>query len=132
MSAATDAVPEQNPVRFIERVRQGVPGSLVRDAVQRFGHRELFARILNTSAANLHRYYQRKALGREDSEEILDALRVFEQASALWGSDADALRWFETPVPALGGAAPLEWFDTFEGRGWVRQVLRKIETGDFS
>jgi len=120
-----------NPVSFIQCVRNGVAGFVVRDAVERFGHCDLFASILKTSASNLHYCYQRRALDPGETEVILDALRVLEQACQLWGSDDDALLWLETPVPALGNAAPLEWFDTFEGRAWVRQVLRKTETGDF-
>lgn len=121
-----------NPAAFIQQVRQGAPGSVVRDAVQRFGHRELFADLLNTSPANLNRHYKRKALGSKGSEKILDTLQVLEQAATLWGTDEDALDWLETPVAALGTMPPITWFDTFEGRNWVRQVLCKIETGDFS
>lgn len=120
----------RTPGAFIQQVRQGVPGSVIRDTVKRFGHRELFADLLNTSPADLNRYYKRKALGRRDSEKVLDTIQILEHATTLWGSDKDALCWFETPVAALGGVPPLHWFDTFAGRNWVRQVLRKIETGD--
>jgi len=117
---------------FINAVRQGVSGQVVKKAVSLSGSRELFARILEVSPSNLSRYYRRKALSREDSEEILDSLRVLEKARLVWGSMEAAKAWLETPLPALNQSAPIELFDTFEGRRWVSDVLAQIEQGDFS
>lgn len=121
-----------DPADYIRLVRIGIPGEVVRQAVQLLGHREMFVRLLHTSSANLSRFYRRKALDPVASEEVLDALRLFAEAERVWGSLGTAETWLNTPVPALAGERPLDLFDTFEGRQWVREVLRKIEFGEFS
>ena len=121
-----------NKAEYIRTVRQGIPGIAVKNAIQILGNRELFIRLFDTTSSNLSRVYRKKTLRREDSEELLDTLRVFVEAQQVWGDDDSVREWLDTPVPALNGATPLELFDTFEGRNWVRQVLRKIEHGEFT
>lgn len=121
-----------DPADYIRLVRTGIPGEVVRQAVQLLGHREMFVRLLHTSPANLSRFYRRKALDPVSSEEVLDALRLFAEAQRIWGGLDTAGAWLDTPIPALAGERPLDLFDTFEGRQWVREVLRKIEFGEFS
>lgn len=58
--------------------------------------------------------------------------RVYFEACRIWGDHDTAREWLHAPVPALVGERPVDLFDTFEGRQWVRQVLRKIEHGEFS
>jgi putative toxin-antitoxin system antitoxin component (TIGR02293 family) len=128
-------IPEQaldDPAGFIRLVRTGIPGDVIRQAVRLLGHREMFVRLLHTSSANLSRFYRRKALDPVASEEVLDAIRLFVEAERVWGSLDTAKAWLDTPIPALAGERPLDLFDTFEGRQWVRAVLRKIEFGEFS
>lgn len=120
-------------VAFIQTVREGISGSVVKQAIHALGdNRELFVRLLETTPGNLHRFYKRKALSRTDSEEVLDVLRVFYQTREVFGDGDKALRWLNTPIPALSGEKPLTLFDTFEGRRLVREVLRKVEYGEFS
>ncbi|CAD5263360.1 MULTISPECIES: antitoxin Xre/MbcA/ParS toxin-binding domain-containing protein [Halomonadaceae] len=120
-------------IAFIHAVRVGVPGSVVKQAIQAMGNnRELFVRLLETTPGNLHRFYHRKALSRTDSEEVLDVLRVLYHAQTVFGDTARAHEWLNTPIPALAGETPLNLFDTFEGRQLVREALRKIEFGEFS
>lgn len=117
---------------YIRQVRQGIPGSVVKGAIDLLGNRELFIRLLHTTSPNLSRFYKRKTLSPEDSEEVLDALRIFMEAFRVWGDLDSARQWLEAPLPALAGEKPVDLFDTYEGRGWVRQVLRRIEYGEFS
>ncbi len=71
-------------------------------------------------------------MDKERSEEVLDAVRLLNQAVDTWESTELAMQWLHSPVAALAGEKPIELFDTFEGRKWVSQVLDKIEQGDFS
>ena len=121
-----------NKAEYIRTVRQGLPGVAVKSAIKILGNRELFVRLFDTTSSNLNRVYRKKNLCREDSEELLDTLRVFIEAQQVWGDDDSVREWLDSSVPALNGATPLELFDTFEGRNWVRQVLRKIEHGEFT
>ncbi|WP_163574444.1 antitoxin Xre/MbcA/ParS toxin-binding domain-containing protein [Halomonas faecis] len=123
----------RDKVAFIQTVREGISGSVVKQAIHALGdNRELFVRLLETTPGNLHRFYKRKALSRTDSEEVLDVLRVYYQTSKVFGDRDKALRWLNTSIPALSGEKPLDLFDTFEGRQLVREVLRKVEYGEFS
>ncbi len=120
-----------NQAQFIRLVREGVSGEVVKRAVQTFDNRELFVRILGTTSGNLSRYYRLKKMNRENSEEMLDTIRLYSQAAQVFGGLEKAIEWIKTPVPALSGDKPENLFDTFEGRHWVSQVLRKIEYGEF-
>lgn len=122
-----------DPAAYIQAVREGIPGTVVKQAIEEMGgNRELFIRLLNTTAANLNRYYHKKALNRSDSEEVLDTLRVYRAAVRIFGDKKLAREWLSTPIPALAGEHPLDLFDTFEGRNLVRATLRKLEHGEFS
>ncbi len=117
---------------FIQAVRQGIPGLAVKQAVAVLGERELFIRLLDTTSANLSRFYRKKALTRADSEEVLDTLRLFQYAVTAFEDKEIAQEWLHTRIPALAGERPVDLFDTFEGRTLVRESLRAIEYGEFS
>ena len=116
---------------FIQAVKSGLSGEVVRQAVAVVGHRELFVRLLGTTPGNLSRLYRRKALGRGPSEALLDVLRVVAGAVAVFGTLGLADEWLRTEIGALGGQRPIDLCDTFEGRGLVRAVIRRIEYGEF-
>lgn len=120
-----------NTNAFIHAVREGVPGRVVRQAVEVVGQRDLFVRLVGVSSGNLHRVYQRPSLSATQSEALLDALRVFHRASAALGGLDAAHEWLETPLPAMGGQRPLDYCDTFSGRRLVQQAIGKIEHGEF-
>jgi putative toxin-antitoxin system antitoxin component (TIGR02293 family) len=121
-----------NRKSFIVTSRKGIPGRWVKSVIDATGLREMFLSILGVSSGNLSRVYRRKALTKEVSEEVLDAVRLLQQTVDVWEAPDLALQWLESPVPALDGERPINLFDTFEGRRWVAQVLNKIEHGDFS
>lgn len=116
---------------FVEAARRGLPGAVVKQAVQALGHRDLFVRLLGTTPGNLNRFYRRRTLAPAQSEALLDVLRVFVRAASAFGSRERGNEWLVTPVPALGGQRPVDLCDTFEGRTLVREALRKIEFGEF-
>jgi len=120
-----------DPVVYIQSVRTGLPGELVKRAVKMMGNRELFVRILGTTSSNLSRFYRLKKMTSAASEEMLDTIRLFKQAVELFGDIESAKEWLNTPAPALQEEKPIALLDTYEGRRWVSQVLRKIEYGEF-
>lgn len=125
------AVELTNQGEYIRTIREGIPGSVVKRAVKIFDNRELIVRILGTTSSNLSRYYRVKRMSRGDSEEILDTIRLYNQAVHVFGDMEKTKEWIKTSVPALAGEKPEALLDTFEGRKWVSQVLRKIEYGEF-
>jgi hypothetical protein len=120
-------------VEFIRTVRKGVPGQLVRETVLLMGgHRKLIAEIAGTTPGNLPLIYKRTALGKAQSEGILDLLRLFFYASSIFDSDDIVREWFSCEIPALSGSRPVDLLDTFQGRAIVRNVLGSIKHGEFS
>ncbi len=120
-----------DPAAYIKAVRSGLPGELVKRAVKILDNRELFVRILGTTSSNLSRFYRLKKMTPSASEEMLDTIRLFKQAVELFEDIESAKEWLNTPVPALKGEKPVSLLDTYEGRRWVSQLLRKIEYGEF-
>lgn len=118
---------------FIETVRAGISGQLVKQAIQAMGgNRQLFVRLLGTTSANLSRFYSKKTLDQADSEAVLDTLRLYQQAMTVLGDEQRARGWLSSELPALSGEQPWHLMDTFEGRRLVQAALRKIEYGEFS
>ncbi len=116
---------------FVEAVRAGLPGEVVKQTVDVVGYRDLVVRLVGTTSANLHRVYRRKALAQAQSEALLDTLRVFSRAEQAFAGLVRAHEWLGTALPALGGERPIDLCDTFEGRRQVRDTLRRIEHGEF-
>lgn len=122
----------RNRASFIRAVRGGLRGEVARDAVATLGRRELFAKVLHSSPANLSRCYRRESLTPAQSEGLLDTLRLFDCAGRVFGTFGKVQAWLDTEVPALGNLRPAELLDTFEGRAMVKEALEKIEYGGFS
>ena len=58
--------------------------------------------------------------------------QIMKQAIDIFGSQEKARKWFETPLPALGGKTPLECVKTESGTREVENVLGRIAHGVFS
>ncbi|MEA1890993.1 MAG: antitoxin Xre/MbcA/ParS toxin-binding domain-containing protein [Pseudomonadota bacterium] len=121
-----------NQAEYIRSIREGISGKVVQRTVKIFDNRDIVVRILDTTSSNLHRYYRVKKMNRTDSEEMLDTIRLYRQASRVFGGVEKAKEWVKTPLQSLAGDKPEDLFDTFEGRNWVSQTLRKIEFGEFT
>ena len=116
---------------YIRTVRAGLSGEVVKQAIDAIGHRDFFVRLLGTTSGHLNRLYGRKSLGPARTEGLLDTLRIFAAAAAAFGGLERAQDWLGTALPALGGDRPIDLCDTFEGRRLVREIIRKIEYGEF-
>ena len=118
-------------VVYIRTVRAGLSGEVVKQAIDTIGHRDFFVRLLGTTSSRLHRLYGRKSLGPARTEGLLDTLRVFVAAAAAFGGLERAQDWLGTALAALGGDRPIDLCDTFEGRRLVREIIRRVEYGEF-
>lgn len=121
----------ENRSEYIQTVRQGISGKIVKLAVKALGEKDLFITLLSTNPSNLSRYYH-KTLSRFATEGILDTLRVFQDAIDVFENEELAIEWLHTSIPALAGEKPISLCDTSEGRKIVKESLRAIEYGEFS
>ena len=120
-----------NDSAYIRATRRGLSGAVVRQAVRVLGRRETLAQLLGATPANLNRLYRRSALGRGQSEALLDMLRVVSRAVHVFGNLERANEWLDVALPALGGRRPIDLCDTFQGRRLVTDAIRRIEYGEF-
>ncbi len=60
--------------------------------------------------------------------------RIVDESGDPAGFDplAWTLHWVRAPVPALGGAKPLEWMKSAEGRALVESVVLRMQSGAYS
>ena len=116
---------------YIRTVRAGLSGEVVKQAIDTIGHRDFFVRLLGTTSGHPSRLYGRKSLGAARTEGLLDTLRLFTAAAAAFGGLDRAQDWLGTALPALGGDRPIDLCDTFEGRRLVREIILKVEYGEF-
>ncbi|MEL0638748.1 MbcA/ParS/Xre antitoxin family protein [Marinomonas sp. TI.3.20] len=116
---------------YLSAVRSGVSGHTLRAVIKAIGERELIARAIGKDASNLSKSYQVKRLSSIAADNLIDTLRVYIQAAAIYESLDLAKEWMHSPIPALGGEIPASLLDTHAGREMVRQTLRKLEFGEY-
>ncbi|MFT4927874.1 MAG: putative toxin-antitoxin system antitoxin component (TIGR02293 family) [Phenylobacterium sp.] len=121
-----------NPSVYIKTVKEGIQGKVLKQAVSYIGERDLFVRVLNTTSGNLSRFFQKKLLSCNESEQVLDTLKVYRYANSVFGDASKTKEFFNMHIPALNGEKPIELLDTFAGRRLVQDMLRKVEYGEFS
>ena len=99
------------------RVREGLSGNVVREVQERLGLSQAsLARMLGVTPRTLQRKASAHArIGAEASDRAARLIRIFDRAVAVHGNGDRARAWLRTPVPALGGEAPLGWLDTDAG-----------------
>lgn len=121
-----------NPALFIQRVREGISGEVIKKTVKLLDNREVVIRLLGITSGNLSRTYRRKQMSPLVTEEMLDTIRLYGYAIDVFGDLALVKEWMKSPIAALADEKPENLFDTFEGRQWISNVLQKIEYGEFS
>lgn len=118
---------------FLNTITVGISGSVVEKAIRSLpDQRGVICRALGTTSGNLHRLYKRRALNKQQSEEILDILSVYSSAYELYDDMDTATELLNTPIPALNNQKPTDLLDTFMGRRLVKEVLNKMSWGEFS
>jgi putative toxin-antitoxin system antitoxin component (TIGR02293 family) len=119
--------------KYLNAITVGVAGSSVKSMIEALpDQRVIICRALGTSTANLHRLYKQKTLGKQQSEEMLDILSVYNAAYELYDDLGLANELLNTRVPALNNQKPTELMDSFMGRKLVKEMLNKMVWGEFS
>lgn len=121
------------PTKLIASIQSGLPIAEL-DALQTLLEvpMETLATKLGISKATLHR---RKAEGRLDpaeSDRVVRYARLMGQAVKVFGAEAAAREWLNTPQFGLGGEVPLDFAETEIGAREVENLLGRIEYGVYS
>jgi putative toxin-antitoxin system antitoxin component (TIGR02293 family) len=127
-------IKSEHPAVLVDRIRKGLPSSAI-DKFQKFTglSTEELSQLVGIPRRSLSR---RKKLGRlspHQSDRLVRASTVFEEAVSLFDGDVDAAReWLLRPQRALGGETPLTFAQTEIGAREVRDLIGRLEHGVFT
>lgn len=132
-----------DPQRRIDLVRSGIPAARVGQLSTRMGmSKDQLINILQLSRAAIARKErERLLLSSDESERVMgvETLVGLVQDMVEESGDPegfDAARWLSAwlsqPLPALGGATPASYMDTFEGQKLVAGLLAMMQSGAYA
>lgn len=132
-----------DPQTRIAAIRKGIPASTVGELSSTMGmSKELLLGSLGLSRATISRKEKDKtALSKDESERLLGVASLIgkvqmmvEESGDPTGFDAAhwLADWLARPLPALGGATPASYMDTFEGQKLVAELLSMSQSGAYA
>lgn len=132
-----------DPQARIALIRQGIPAAMIGNLSARMGmSKESLLASLGLSRATISRKEKDAAvLSKDESERVLGvetligiARTMVEQSGDPDGFDAArwVSGWLSAPLPALGGATPASYMDTFEGQKLVAELLAMSQSGAYA
>jgi putative toxin-antitoxin system antitoxin component (TIGR02293 family) len=132
-----------DPQARIALIRQGLPASMIGKLSLRMGmSKENLLSSLGLSRATISRKEKdATVLSKDESERVLGVETLIgivqtmvEQSGDPTGFDAArwVSDWLTKPLPALAGAAPASYMDTFEGQRLVTELLSMSQSGAYA
>lgn len=131
------------PAELVTLIKRRVPAAEAKLWLDGTGlTRDATLKALDLPVATFNRKVKaNERLSPAESERVIGFARMvgqvqdmIEGADGAEGFDVKAWlgRWLSSPLPAFGGARPLEYMDTIEGQRLVSQILGRIESGAYS
>lgn len=132
-----------DPQERIGMIRNGIAASRIGSLSSRMGmSKEQLLASLGLSRATISRKEKGAAvLSKDESERVLGVETLIgmvqtmvEQSGDPTGFDAArwVALWLFKPLPALGGATPASYMDTFEGQRLVAELLSMSQSGAYA
>jgi uncharacterized protein (DUF2384 family) len=132
-----------DPQARIEMIREGIPATSIGTLSARMGmSKEMLLTSLGLSRATISRKEKGASLlSKDESERVLGVETLIDMVQAMVeqsGEPAgfDAARWLSDwltkPLPALAGATPASYMDTFEGQKLVAELLSMSQSGAYA
>lgn len=132
-----------DPQARIAVIRQGIPAATIGQLSARMGmSKENLLSSLGLSRATISRKEKdAMLLSKDESERVLGIETLIGMVQSMVEqsgnpTDFDAARWvsgwLSEPLPALGGATPASYMDTFEGQKLVAQLLSMTQSGAYA
>lgn len=132
-----------DPQTRIAAIRKGIPASIVGELSSTMGmSKELLLGSLGLSRATISRKERDKtALSKDESERVLGVASLIGKVQTMVEESGDPnsfdaapwlADWLARPLPALGGATPASYMDTFEGQKLVAGLLSMSQSGAYA
>jgi uncharacterized protein (DUF2384 family) len=132
-----------DPQARIDMIREGIPATSIGTLSSRMGmSKEMLLTSLGLSRATISRKEKGASLlSKDESERVLGVETLIDMVQAMVeqsGEPAgfDAARWvadwLTKPLPALAGATPASYMDTFEGQKLVAELLSMSQSGAYA
>ncbi|MCE3608263.1 MbcA/ParS/Xre antitoxin family protein [Massilia sp. P8910] len=132
-----------DPQERIAVIRQGIDASMIGNLSLRMGmSKENLLSSLGLSRATISRKEKDATLlSKDESERVLGVETLIgmvqtmvEQSGDPSGFDAArwVSNWLSKPLPALAGATPASYMDTFEGQKLVAELLSMSQSGAYA
>lgn len=132
-----------SPLERIGRIRHGMPAAEAKRIIADLALGQGAAlKALRLSPATFNKKTRHdQTLSAGESERVLGIARLVGQVEAMVqesgtpeGFDAGAWlsAWLREPVPALGGARPIDLVDTMEGQALVSGLLAQMQSGAYA
>jgi putative toxin-antitoxin system antitoxin component (TIGR02293 family) len=131
------------PQERIAIVEAGLPASQAKQIISDLAMPVASAfQALHVSVSTINRKAKaHEVLPRDETERFLGLAKLIGQVQAMVeesgdpeGFDARAwtARWLNEPLPAIGGARPVDLIGTMEGQALVADTLARIQTGAYA
>ena len=132
-----------DPQARIAVIRQGISAATISNLSSRMGmSKELLLSSLGLSRATISRKEKDSSLlSKDESERVLGVEILIAMVQAMVERSGDpagfdaarwAADWLSKPLPALAGATPASYMDTFEGQNMIRELLAMSESGAYA
>ena len=121
-------------LKVIESIKAGLPYKSI-DTFHKFTDLPVqeIAEAVQIPPRTLIRRKSQGKLQPDESERLLRISTVFEKAVELFeGNAAAAMRWLQTPQPALGNETPFDFARTEIGAREVEDVIGRLEHGVYT
>ena len=132
-----------SPLDRISIIRQGIPANEAKRMMADLSIGQgATLKALNLSAATVNKKAkQNQALSADESERVLGVAKLVGQLQAMIEDSGDPGEfdaaawisgWLVAPLPAFGGARPVDLMDTMEGQTLVSTALAQVQSGAYA
>ena len=132
-----------DPQARIDLIRQGIPAATIGHLSARMGlSKETLLASLGLPRATISRKEKdATTLSKDESERVLGFETLIDLVQTMVDESGDPkgfnaphwlAGWITRPLPALGGATPASYMDTFEGQRLVASVLAMTQSGAYA
>ena len=130
-----------DPAERVRMVRAGVFAWVAKRLVSDLSvEQQTLFTAMNLSTATVNRKVMKnEPLASSEGERVVAKLvgqlqAIVEESGDPRGFDAQAWMsaWLREPLPALGGARPLDYLDTMEGQALVSDALARLQSGAYA